>query len=73
MPILLALGIEGRAQKLNVHTSKVGQIFVGETEQPGRMTTGTFALFARRLVKFTLGLNFINVVSAAFAPVGLHQ
>ncbi len=48
MPILLAHGGEHRAQKLSlyldVHTCKVGRIFVGETEQHQRMTTGAFAL-----------------------------
>ncbi len=38
---------------LAVHTSKVGQIFVGETEQCQRMKTDTFALCAIRLVKLT--------------------
>ncbi len=38
---------------LAVHTSKVRQICVGETEQCRKMTTGAFALCARRLVKLT--------------------
>jgi hypothetical protein len=40
----MAHGIELRAQKLivyqAVHTCKVGQIFVGETEQRQRVTIG---------------------------------
>ncbi len=38
---------------LDVHTSKVGRIFVGKTERHQRMPTGAFSLCAIRLVKLT--------------------
>jgi hypothetical protein len=47
-PIFLANVVRRTALKLSVylavHTSKVWQIFVGETEQCRRMTTDAFAL-----------------------------
>ncbi len=38
---------------LDVHTSKVGRIFVGETERHQRMTTRVFSLFAISLTSKT--------------------
>ncbi len=62
--------IQHKSGFLVVRTSKAGRIFVGETERHRRMTTSTFALCATRLVKLSLCVNFINVIQAAFAPVG---
>jgi hypothetical protein len=52
---------------------KVGNGFIGETEWHQRMITGALAICAIRMVKSTPGLNFINVLRAAFAPTVLHQ
>ncbi len=73
-PILLAHSVGRTSQKLSVyvalHTSKVEQIFVDETEECQRMTTGAFALRVRGLVKITPGVNFTKLLSrTTFAPV----
>ena len=52
-------------------TGKVGQSSVGETEWYKRLTAGAFALCAKRLVKFILGVNVNNILQEAFLPVDL--